>query len=169
MQAQRLVSGLLLQHWNALRAFALSLTASREDAEDLVHDTAVRALRSAASFDPGSNFQAWIFTIERNCFLNSHCRRPRLFRVLTDAVVERLAVPPNQEARVALSDTAAAIRRLPYPQRRALMLVAADGVQYEEAARLCGCSVGTVKSRVARARKELLRHNTFAPATGRPG
>ncbi len=167
MQAQHLVSGLLLQHWNALCGFALSLTANPDDAEDLVHDTAVRALRSAESFEPGTNFQAWIFTIQRNCFLNTYCRRPRLFRALTEAVLDRLSVPSNQEARVALSDTAAAIQRLPKVQRRALLLVAADGVKYEEAARLCGCSVGTVKSRVARARKELLRANAYAPASGR--
>jgi len=167
MQAQRLVSGLLLQHWSALRAFALSLTANVEDAEDLVHDTAVRALRSAASFQPGTNFQAWIFTIQRNRFLNAYCRRPRLFRTLTDAVVERLSVPPNQEARIALADTAAAIQRLPRTQRRALLMVAADGMKYDEAARRCGCSVGTVKSRVARARKELLRCNTYKPAPDR--
>lgn len=167
MQAQRLVSGLLLQHWSALRAFAMSLTTNIDDAEDLVHDTAVRALRSAGSFQPGTNFQAWVFTIQRNRFLNAYCRRPRLFRTLTDVVTERLSVPANQEAHVALADTAAAIQNLPKAQRRALLMVAADGVKYDEAARRFGCSVGTVKSRVARARKELLRRNTYTLAQDR--
>lgn len=159
MQSHRLVSGLLLKHWTDLRAFALSLTGNPDDAEDLMHDTTVRALRAAPSFQPGTNFRAWVFTIQRHRFLNAYCRRPRLFRPLTDAAANRAVLPANQEARVALSEAAGAIRRLPPPQRRALLLVAAEGVKYEEAAKLCQCSVGTVKSRVARARRALARRH----------
>jgi len=138
-----------------LRAFARSLAGQRELADDLVQDAIVRALSAAASFQPGTNFRAWIFTILRNLFFTER-RKSRIVTQSID-VMDHSAVPvaASQEVSVEFDDFRVALMPLPPEQREALVLVGASGVSYEDAARICGCAVGTVKSRVSRARRAL--------------
>jgi RNA polymerase sigma-70 factor (ECF subfamily) len=138
-----------------LRAFALALARNREQAEDLVQDAVARALANEQSFTPGTNFRAWIFTILRNHF-RSILRR----RQIQDNHAREMAhvpqiTPASQEASVWVSDLEAALSRLPDEQREVLILTTVFGLNYEQAAGVCGCAVGTVKSRVSRAREEL--------------
>ncbi|BBK38512.1 RNA polymerase sigma factor [Allostella sp. ATCC 35155] len=144
-----------------LRAFARSLAGQRELADDLVQDAIVRALAAQDSFRPGTNFRAWIFTILRNLFFTER-RKSRMTVQSIDTMDHELApVAPAQESSVEFDDFRAALMRLPHDQREALILVGASGMSYEEAAEVAGCAVGTVKSRVSRARR------TLAQMTGR--
>ncbi len=138
-----------------LSAFARRLARDRATAEDLVQSAIVRALVHADQFRPGTNFRAWIITILRNAYLNE--LRARGCRTTVDTDVETCAPPSHggQEARLRFRDLRRALRELPDGQRRALLLVGAEGRSYEEAARVTGCAVGTVKSRVSRARVQL--------------
>jgi RNA polymerase sigma-70 factor (ECF subfamily) len=140
-----------------LRIFAKSLTRNHDHAEDLVQDTIVRTLTAAHQFRAGTNLRAWMFTILRNL----HCDQMRKKRVQThsldDAPGHEPAVSPSQEASLEFSDFRRAFWQLDDNRRKALFLVGADGLTYEEAAKLCDCPKGTVKSRVSRARRELLR------------
>jgi len=139
----------------ALRVFALSLCGNPARAEDLVQEAQVRAWANREKFEPGTNFSAWIFTILRNHFY-SECRRFR--REVEDAEghhAAALTTPAEQEHAVVLGSVMALIHTLPAPQRQALLLVGADGLTYEEAAARLDCQVGTVKSRVSRARRFL--------------
>ena len=141
----------------SLRAFALSLTNAREVADDLVQDTLVRALAKIDQFEPGTNMGAWLFTILRNIFY-SQCRRTK--REIEDpdgSYAGRLWAPPEQHARCDVQDMLRALGKLPADQREALLLIVAEGLSYEEAARICGVAVGTIKSRVSRGRVRLAR------------
>ncbi len=138
-----------------LRAFARSLTGDRDRADDLVQDAVLRALGAAQQFTPGTNFKAWIFTILRNLYFNEFRRNPSLFRPLEAADIEMHATLPAQQAGLEFDDFRRAFARLPAEQREALVLVGADGFKYEEAAAICGCAIGTIKSRVSRARRDL--------------
>jgi RNA polymerase sigma-70 factor (ECF subfamily) len=130
-----------------LRAFARSLVAHEGD--DLVQDTVVRALKSRHSFVPGTNLKAWLFTILRNQWVTAG-RRKRMEVALAED--HELPTEPTQEHAVALRDFARLLNQLPAKQREALLLVAANGFTYEEAAAISRTTVGTVKSRVSRAR-----------------
>jgi RNA polymerase sigma-70 factor, ECF subfamily len=140
-----------------LRAFARSLTGDRDRADDLVQDAVLRALSAASQYTPGTNFKAWIFTILRNLYFNEFRRNRALMRPLEAADLEIHATAPSQQAGLEFDDFRRAFRTLPAEQREALVLVGADGFRYEEAAAICGCPVGTIKSRVARARSEIER------------
>ena len=140
-----------------LRAFARSLTGERDRADDLVQDAVLRALSAADQFSPGTNFKAWIFTILRNLYFNEFRRNRALMRPLEAADLESHATAPAQHAGLEFDDFRRAFNTLPAEQREALVLVGADGFRYEEAAAICGCPIGTIKSRVARARSEIER------------
>ena len=140
-----------------LRAFARSLTGDRHQADDLVQDAVLRALSAASQFTPGTNFKAWIFTILRNLFFNEFRRNRGVTRPIEAADLETYATAPTQQARLEFDDFRRAFNTLPAEQREALVLVGADGFRYQEAAAICGCPVGTIKSRVARARAEIVR------------
>jgi RNA polymerase sigma-70 factor, ECF subfamily len=138
-----------------LRAFGRSLTGSRDDADDLVQETMVKAWGARARFHAGTSMRAWTFIILRNLFL-SQMRRNRFRGEWDDLVADRLlAAPAGQDKQVELSDAHRAMQLLPHAQREALILVGAGGFAYEEAAEICGVAVGTIKSRVARARTAL--------------
>ncbi len=139
-----------------LRAFARSLTRNREQADDLVHDAAVRALTAESQFSPGTNFRAWIFTILRNLFYNRWREHRIRSALLADPVLAREQLGPPQEAILEIRDFKRAFWQLGQEQREALILVGASGMSYEEAAAICQCPVGTVKSRVSRARQQLI-------------
>lgn len=154
----------LLPH---LRAFALMLARDRTLANDLVQDAVVRALSHADQFQPGTNFKAWISTILRNSYFNEMRRRSRTSQVDVETVWNTVTVSGGQEERLHMRDFERAFRKLPPSQREALALVGASGFSYEEAANVSGCAVGTMKSRVSRARWQLqqILDGAAAPAT----
>src|SRR5882757_11221925 len=138
-----------------LRAFGRSLSGSRDLADDLVQETLMKAWAARQRFQAGTNMRAWTFIILRNLYL-SQMRRARFKGEWDDLVADRLlAAPANQDRHVELGDMQRALMHLPQPQREALILVGAGGFAYEEAAEICGCAVGTIKSRVARGRVAL--------------
>ena len=138
-----------------LRAFGRSLSGNRDLADDLVQETLLKAWAARQRFQAGTNMRAWTFIILRNLFL-SQMRRAR-FKGEWDEITaaKLLAAPASQDRHVELGDMQRALLHLPQPQREALILVGAGGFAYEEAAEICGCAVGTIKSRVARGRVAL--------------
>ncbi|HEX3810856.1 MAG TPA: sigma-70 family RNA polymerase sigma factor [Rhizomicrobium sp.] len=139
-----------------LRAFARSLCGNPDMADDLAQEALVKAWQSRAMFTPGTNLKAWLFTILRNQFYSDRRRAWRQAGWDQDAAERIPGSSSDQIAAAELTDTARALRTLSDEQREALILVGAGGFSYEDAAAICGCAVGTVKSRVARARKSLL-------------
>ena len=138
-----------------LRAFGRSLSGSRDLADDLVQETLLKAWAARKRFQAGTNMRAWTFIILRNLFL-SQMRRARFKGEWDDITASKiLAAPASQDRHIELGDMQRALMHLPQPQREALILVGAGGFAYEEAADICGCAVGTVKSRVSRARRAL--------------
>ena len=140
-----------------LRAFARSLTRNRDQADDLVNDAIVRAISASQQFTPGTNFKAWIFTILRNLFYNEGRKRHSKFTSIDDLTVNEPSIGASQEASLEFCDFRRAFWQLNADQREVLILVGASGLSYEEAAAVCGCRVGTIKSRVSRARSDLKR------------
>ena len=139
-----------------LRAFSRSLCGDRDLADDLAQEALTKAWQSRDTFRPGSNLKAWLFTILRNQFYSDR-RRAWRQAPWDEGAAERVPAPSGAQGwAVQLSDTTRALRHLPNEQREALILVGAGGFSYEDAARICNCAVGTVKSRVARARKALI-------------
>jgi RNA polymerase sigma-70 factor (ECF subfamily) len=138
-----------------LRAFARSLTSNRDLADDLVHDAIARALAAARQYTPGTNFKAWIFTILRNLYYNEGRKRHGRFTSIDDLGVNEPMIAASQEATLEFCDFRRAFWHLNADQREVLMLVGASGLSYEEAAEVCGCAVGTIKSRASRARQDL--------------
>jgi RNA polymerase sigma-70 factor (ECF subfamily) len=138
-----------------LRAFGRSLSGNRDLADDLVQETLLKAWAARQRFQAGTNMRAWTFIILRNLFL-SQMRRARFKGEWDEVTATRLlAAPASQDRHVELGDMQRALLHLPQPQREALILVGAGGFAYEEAAAICGCAVGTIKSRVARGRVAL--------------
>jgi RNA polymerase sigma-70 factor (ECF subfamily) len=156
------VHGAIEAQLPALRRFAQRFTRSASDREDLIQETVMRALRSAHQFRPETALRSWLFTIMRNTFNTDYRRRCRETVGLDDSFVERAAIAAPQEWAIRRSELRRALGRIPAGSRRTLLLVSM-GVSYIEAARLCDCEIGTVKSRVNRARKMLEEE------IGRPG
>lgn len=148
---------LLVGYLPHLRAVARSLTGHRDRADDLVNDAILKALSAEAQFQPGTNLKAWLMTILRNHYING-LRRRRIEVETVDEIPESaLPSAPNQEHVVEMHEVAAALQRMSVEHREILVLVSAAGLSYEEAATVCGCAVGTIKSRLNRARSELKR------------
>ncbi|MEO4000661.1 sigma-70 family RNA polymerase sigma factor [Mesorhizobium sp. CAU 1732] len=145
----------LLSAIPSLRAFAMSLAQNADKADDLVQETLVKAWDKQASFQPGTNLKAWVFTILRNEFYSQMRKRGREVQDSDGVITARLAVHPSQQGSMDLDDFRAALETLPGDQREAIILIGASGFSYEEAAEICGCAVGTIKSRVSRARGRL--------------
>jgi RNA polymerase sigma-70 factor (ECF subfamily) len=146
----------------SLRAFSLSLVHERTRADDLVQDTIMRAWRAIDRFERGTNLHAWLFTILRNLYHSEHRKRVREVDDPDGTYAATLRTPPDQQSHLDFEDMRSALAKLPSDQREALLLVAAEGMSYEEAAAICGTAVGTIKSRVNRARRrlaELLHHD----------
>jgi RNA polymerase sigma-70 factor (ECF subfamily) len=139
----------------SLRAFAISLSGNVDRADDLVQETLLRALANIKSFQPGTNMSAWLFTILRNLFRSEYRKRRREVEDSDGSYAETLKSQPEQIGRVEFQEFREAMDKLPSDQREALILVGASGFSYEEAAEICGCAVGTIKSRVNRARTRL--------------
>ena len=139
----------------SLRAFAISLSGNGDRADDLVQETLLRALANIDSFQPGSNLAAWLFTILRNLFRSDYRKRRREVEDADGSYAKTLKTQPAQSAHLEFEEFRAALEKLPQDQREALILVGASGFSYEDAAAICGCAVGTIKSRVNRARSKL--------------
>jgi RNA polymerase sigma-70 factor, ECF subfamily len=138
-----------------LRAFAVSLTASSDRADDLVQETILRALTHIDQFQPGTNMRAWLFTILRNQF-NSEYRQRRWMTEDADGIyIDALKTVPQQSSWLEFQELRMALTKLSPEQREAVVLVGASGMTYEEAAEICGCAIGTIKSRVNRGRSRL--------------
>ncbi len=140
----------------SLRAFAISLTRDGDLADDLVQDTLVRAMSHSDRFRPGTNLRAWLFTILRNQFYNG-LQKKREVEDPEGTYAGTLRTLPDQEARLELQNLWAALAHLPVDEREALILIGAEGLSYDDAACLCGAPVGTVRTRVHRARLRLVR------------
>ena len=142
----------IVLHVPALRAFALSLCRSPDRADDLVQDTIVRAWSHFDSFTPGTHLRGWLFTILRNGFYSDLRKQRREVADPEGAFVARLAVGPAHDSALAMTEFLRDFARLSPEHREALTLVGAMGFSYEEAAEVTSLAVGTVKSRVSRAR-----------------
>jgi RNA polymerase sigma-70 factor, ECF subfamily len=138
-----------------LRAFAISLSGNITYADDLVQTALMRGLENLDKFQPGTSMRAWLFTILRNHFYTEARQRRREVADPDGVMVGNLATMPEQGARLDFNDMQSALARLSVEQREALLLVGAEGVSYEEAARICGTTLGTIKSRISRARTRL--------------
>jgi len=159
-----------------LRAFGRSLCGNADLADDLVQETMLKAWKARAQYVPGpSSMKSWAFVILRNCFL-SQMRRKKFTAEYDEQAAERLLVAPDdQDDSLHLADVQRALLMLPVDQREALVLIGAGGLSYEEGAEICGCAIGTMKSRVSRGRLALqtildsgtmpLRSSDIAPAS----
>jgi len=138
-----------------LRAFGRSLCMNVTLADDLVQETMLRAWNNRAKFQPGSNMKAWLLTVLRNQYYSE--LRYKKFEVEDPdgQYAAGLSAQPKHEAELELEELARALRTLPDERREALLLVCADGLSYKQAAEICNCAVGTIKSRIARGRDHL--------------
>jgi len=139
----------------ALRAFAMTLTGNADQADDLVQEALTRAIAALHSFTPGTNMVAWLMTILRNIFFTQWRKRRTAIQALAFSAPPQNKSHAEQLGNLELNDLRKALTLLPHEQREALMLVGAAGYSYDEAAAICGCVPGTVKSRVNRARTRL--------------
>jgi RNA polymerase sigma-70 factor, ECF subfamily len=145
----------LLAALPSLRAFAVSLTGRHHQADDLVQDTIMKAWAKQDHFEPGTNMKAWLFTILRNEFYSQMRKHGREVSDPDGIFTAQLAVHAPQYGSMDMQDFKKALDKLPSDQREAIILVGASGFAYEEAAEICGCAVGTIKSRINRARNKL--------------
>jgi RNA polymerase sigma-70 factor (ECF subfamily) len=145
----------LVAQIGSLRAFAVSLCGDRERADDLVQETLFKAWNHLDSFKEGTNLKAWLFTILRNTYFSERRKRKREVEDTDGSYAARLSSRPEQYGHMDMKDFQAALAQLPDDQREALILVGAAGFSYEEAAEISDCAVGTIKSRVNRARTRL--------------
>ncbi len=148
-----------------LRAFAVSLCGNSDRADDLVQETLVKAWVGMDSFTEGTNLTAWLFTILRNIYYSDYRKRRRETADPDGVMAARMVTPAAQTSHMEFLNVHAALQKLPLDQREALILIGASGLSYDEAAAVCGCAPGTMKSRVNRARNRLLE--LLAPADGR--
>lgn len=138
-----------------LRAFARMLAQDRTLADDLVQETAVRALSHAHQFQPGTNLKAWLTTILRNAYFTEKRSQGRVAQLGAEVARDVVVANGGQEWHLRMRDFEGAFNTLPAVQREALVLVGASGFSYEQAASMANCAVGTMKSRVSRARLQL--------------
>ena len=169
MSPRKNVREVMLAAVPSLRAFAISLCGNVDRADDLVQEALLRAWANLDSFEPGTNMSAWLFTILRNLFRSEYRKRRREVEDADGSYADTLKTQPEQTSHVEFKEFTTALNKLPEDQREALILIGASGFSYEEAAEICGCAVGTIKSRVNRARTRLanLLHiesaNDFGP------
>lgn len=167
---------LLLGSLPRLRAYAILLTKDRTRADDLLQEAVLRALCAKHQFQPGTNFNAWIHRILHNQFISFLRQQRRPMTTLDDVSESCLSQPAAQEDKILTREVIQALSKLPEGQREALILISSSGMSYDEAASILGCSVGTVKSRVWRARRQMEkmifdedeREETTEAATSRP-
>lgn len=140
-----------------MRAYARALTRDATECDDLVQETLAKALKNHHRFQQGTQLRAWLFTIMRNTFYTSITKRQREMPGMTDCVSGTVAVDPIHDAVITHKQVLAAISSLPRQYREMLVLVIMLGESYEDAAKICNCAVGTVKSRVNRGRQMVMK------------
>ncbi|BCM20794.1 ECF RNA polymerase sigma factor EcfG [Mesorhizobium sp. J8] len=140
----------------ALRAFARTFCRDKTDADDLVQETLLKGIAHIDQFEPGTRIKSWLFTIMRNTFYTKHKVYTREAPAVNDCASARSITYGDQEWHIRSQEVHAAIGKLPPQQREVLVLIAILGVSYEETAGICGCAIGTIKSRLNRARMSLL-------------
>jgi RNA polymerase sigma-70 factor (ECF subfamily) len=145
----------MLEAMPHLRSFAISLCRDRDQANDLAQEALLRACANIDKFKPGSNMEGWLFTILHNHYCSEYRKRRREVEDIDGAYAEALVVQPEQIVHLEYEDMRAALAELPNEMQQALALIAVEGVSYDQAARICNVSVGTIKSRVHRARARL--------------
>jgi RNA polymerase sigma-70 factor (ECF subfamily) len=145
----------MLRHLPNLRAFAFSLTNDPTRVDDLVQDAFLRGWANIDRFERGSNLGAWLFTILRHAFYTEHRKRRQEVEDPIGVHAARLKVLPEQDMALAMAELRSALAHLPSSHREALLLVGVEGLTYEQVAMLQGVAVGTIKSRVNRARQQL--------------
>jgi len=145
----------ILSYLPALRAFARSLCGNSAEADDLVQETLLRALENIHRYTPGTNLRAWLFTIMRNRFYTNSAKRAQERTGEADCVADTLVVPADQEWTLRMRELARALNALPVHFRETIVLVVVLEESYQSAAEILGCDIGTVKSRVSRARQML--------------
>ncbi len=138
-----------------LRAFAISLCGNRDRADDLVQEALLKAWSASDKFTAGTNLRAWLFTILRNFYFSEFRKRKREVEDVDGSYSASLAVPGEQVARVEFAAFEDALAQLTPDQREVLILIGASGFSYEEAAEICHVAIGTIKSRLNRARARL--------------
>ena len=146
----------LLGLYPQLKAFARRLCGDGANADDIAQATLARAWRFRGSFGSGGNLRAWLFTIARNQFHSAHRRTWREVALDEGVWTRTPAKDCDQNTWLELSDTLAAVHHLGALSREALLLICVAGFSYSETATICGCSVGTIKSRVWQARRDLV-------------
>ena len=147
----------LLAEIKNLRAFAISLSGSISLADDLVQEALLRAWSKSDLFQPGTSLRAWLFTILRNIYYSDYRKRSREVQDSDGVHARRLTIPGDQESHLDLEDFRKALTKLPAEQREVLTLIGASGLSYEEPAAICEVEIGTIKSRLSRARSRLIR------------
>lgn len=158
----------LIKSIPSLRAFAISLCHNRTEADDLVQETLIRAWNNLSNFEEGTNLKAWLFTILRNNFYNGLRKlkhQSDYARTMDDS---QFVVPASQDKTIEFGDMMRRLQELPPDQREALILVTVENMSYEEVATICDCPVGTIKSRVNRARARLEALMSGANPKGQP-
>src|SRR5580698_8532655 len=146
----------LLAEIRNLRAFAISLSGSVSLADDLVQEALLRAWANSEKFQPGTSLRAWLFTILRNIYYSNYRKRSREVQDSDGFYARRLTIPGDQESHLDLEDFRNALTKRPAEQREVLTLIGASGLSYEEAAVVCQVGIGTIKSRLSRARAKLV-------------
>jgi RNA polymerase sigma factor (sigma-70 family) len=149
----------------ALRAFARTLVRNPFDADDLVQETLMKGIANSHRFQPGTSLKSWLFTILRNTFYTSIKISNREHPGAAGCVSEECSLLPGQEWSVRGIELREALERLPPDQREVLVMIGVLGISYEEAAQICGCAVGTIKSRLNRARGRMLTYLEAETAT----
>lgn len=161
-----------------LKAFSMSLCGNVPNAEDLSQEVFAKAWQHRSSFRDGTNLRAWMFTILRNTYLSGIGHNKRNIRLTEESynkLASMMSSPAAQEGHIDMLEFKEGLGRLPQDQRKALILTTAAGFTYEEAAELLNCPIGTIKSRVARARESLskilgIEHfSEFGPAYNEVG
>ena len=155
-----------------MRAFARTMTGNPAQADDLAQDALAKAWQCRDSFQMGTNMKAWTFMILRNQFYSDMRRAWRSVQLDQEAAERTLLATDDPDAPIELNELRMALAALPVDQREALILVGAGGMSYEEAADICNCAVGTVKSRVSRARdalRRIIESGDFERDNGRAG
>lgn len=138
-----------------LRAFGMSLSGRADHADDLVQETLMKAWHHQLSFETGTNIRAWLYTILRNEFYSQMRKRRREIEDADGEYSNKVQIAGGQESHLDMADLRFALAKLPDDQREAIILVGASGFSYQEVAKICGVAIGTVKSRVSRAREKL--------------
>lgn len=149
-----------------LRAYAMSLSGSSAEADDIVQDALMRAWRFRDGYQMGTNLRAWLYRIVRNAFYTQAAKRRDTVEDVDGRWAATLSCRPEQEWRVQYGELLRAMGQLSPDARDALLLVVSSGLSYQEAAEICGCAVGTMKSRVNRARGRLAQLVDFEPSSG---